>query len=401
VASWAPAHPGGPLDGLCAARRFRNAPAHSALGRALRCAAQCGVTRLAEITRLDWTGAVVFQAIRPWSRALSAHQGKAFCAEDAALGALMEAVESDHVEGFDGETWHATFADLPLAERAPDLADFAAARGAVPDVAEPLAWTPARRILGGGRIWVPFETVCLDFTYWGDERLDRSSTGVGAHFTTEAADLVALFEVIERDAEQAWLTLAAPQRSALAIDVESIPFDWFGQLRRRLESGGLRIAVHQVPGVVDTPILLAVVDAQPGSGVAQPPVYGVAARSSAAEALARATLEALQTRLTQISGVRDSILYGPRRSPASPDGLTVPLSPRMRPLSWTRLEEGWSNVAVSPGDLARRLAAAGYPDAAVADLSRPDLPVRVTKAFVPGLGNLGRRRRRPAPAGSP
>ena len=62
--------------------------------RAARCGAACGVSRVADLTFLDVLNLPVCQAVRPWSRALSVHQGKGLTRRDACLGALMEAVES-------------------------------------------------------------------------------------------------------------------------------------------------------------------------------------------------------------------------------------------------------------------------------------------------------------------
>ncbi|MHB8529334.1 MAG: hypothetical protein ACYC8V_07475, partial [Caulobacteraceae bacterium] len=89
------------------------------LSMAARDAAACGVTRLADITGLDFIGVPVFQAIRPWSRALSAHQGKGLSAEAARIGALMEAVESDHAEAFQGPRRTCPYERLREEERAP------------------------------------------------------------------------------------------------------------------------------------------------------------------------------------------------------------------------------------------------------------------------------------------
>ena len=93
------------------------------MARAAHAAALAGVTRLAEVTRLDQIGIPVFQAIRPFGRTVSVHQGKALSAKQAMIGALMEAVETDHAEAFpaafEGERWTGPYEALPAAERAP------------------------------------------------------------------------------------------------------------------------------------------------------------------------------------------------------------------------------------------------------------------------------------------
>src|SRR5215207_7185666 len=81
----------------------RSADSQAVLRRARAAAADAGVTRLADVTRLDRLGLPVWQAIRPMSRALSVHQGKGATDTDAQIGALLEAVESDSAERFDSE----------------------------------------------------------------------------------------------------------------------------------------------------------------------------------------------------------------------------------------------------------------------------------------------------------
>src|SRR5882672_4545796 len=57
-----------------------------------------GITRLADVTGLDWIGIPVYQAIRPNSRTLSASQGKGLTRAQAQVSALMEALEGFHAE---------------------------------------------------------------------------------------------------------------------------------------------------------------------------------------------------------------------------------------------------------------------------------------------------------------
>src|SRR5688500_3384005 len=56
-------------------------------------AAKVGVTRVADITRLDTIGIPTYQAIRPTSRTLAVSQGKGVVPELAKLSAMMEAIE--------------------------------------------------------------------------------------------------------------------------------------------------------------------------------------------------------------------------------------------------------------------------------------------------------------------
>jgi ribosomal protein S12 methylthiotransferase accessory factor len=360
--------------------------------RAAAAAKASGVTRLGEITHLDRVGVPVFQAVRPWGRALSVHQGKGLTGLDAQIGALMEAVESANAEAFAGQAFSAAWADLAAEERAPCLADFAATRARPPPDDEPLPWVPALRILDGGRLWVPFNAVSLDFARPGDARLSRSSNGQAAHFDLEQATIAALLEVIERDAVAAWFGMSRDQRLKTLIDPRSIPYAWFADLQGRLLAADLRLSLYCLMPVVPYPVFLAEIR---DPAREWPAIYGTGCDRSPEEALKKSVLEAVQSRLTEISGARDDILY---RSAGNGPGMGLASPPpfHMSFADWdTIAAEAIGPPSPTSAAIADELRSAGYPQAAVVDLSGLGSDVFVVKAFVPGLGALKRARRPP------
>src|SRR3546814_8113336 len=102
----------GPEDGS------RLVPVAPFLKTALAAAELCGVTRLADITRLDRLGLPVWQAVRPAGRALSVHQGKGASPLAARIGALCEAIECHCAENAPADGPLCSFADLPPDARA-------------------------------------------------------------------------------------------------------------------------------------------------------------------------------------------------------------------------------------------------------------------------------------------
>ena len=371
-----------------------------ALERAGAAARAWGVTRLADITGLDRVGVPVFQAIRPQSRALSVHQGKALDPALARLGALMESLESAHAEAFEAVHRVAAFAALAPAARAPDLADFAAGRADAPAADEPLAWVEARRLLDGSPLLVPFECVSLDFTRPRDPRLDHTSSGLAARFDVEGARAKALMEAVERDAEAEWRGGPEHLRSVSIVARAAIPYPWFRDLDERLRSLDILLSLYAVPSVIGLPVVRA---ASREVGVRRKGRIGTGGWGCAPtweQALQAAVLEAMQARLTAISGARDDILYDdPARRFRIGDA--APLPPGMAPLGWA---EATARTPDAPAELssaaiAERLAAAGYPDAAAVELSAPGAAVCVVKAFAPGLGANRRRRRPPGRVG--
>ncbi len=355
----------------------------------------CGVSRLADLTGLDVLGIHVFQAVRPWGRCLSVHQGKGLTPEAAKIGALMEAVEFDHAEAFVGEQYACSFEELNPAERAPTILDYASDRRLAPDPSESINWVGSRRPMSGRTLWTPYDSVSLDYTRTGDIRLDRTSNGVGARFDHEGACLKALTELIERDADQAWRASPAPVRSRALVEAASIRLDWFEDVHSKARAAGLLMSIYHLPAVVALDVFACEIF-EPGAGAAvRRRCVGVGCGFSPENALLASVLEAAQSRLTAISGVRDDL------PPPSTDhddifGLAFPPSVTSRLKRWdeigaTRLTPLDATVA----SLAQALAAVGYPDIGFVDLSRPGHEACVVKAVVPGLGAYGRARRAP------
>src|SRR5690242_11549896 len=60
--------------------------------------AAVGITRLADVTGLDRVGLPVVLAVRPLGRSLAVSQGKGLTREQAAVSAILEAMELHHAE---------------------------------------------------------------------------------------------------------------------------------------------------------------------------------------------------------------------------------------------------------------------------------------------------------------
>ena len=90
----------------------RAVPPSTTLRRIKPLLAPAGITRLADVTGLDWIGIPVYQAIRPNSRNLSVAQGKGLTRTQAKVSALMESLESFHAERIDQPVMRATFGQM-------------------------------------------------------------------------------------------------------------------------------------------------------------------------------------------------------------------------------------------------------------------------------------------------
>ena len=346
------------------------------------------MSRLADITGLDRIGLPVWQAVRPWGRSLSVHQGKGLTAAIAQLGACMEAIECSHAEAWAPPLRNAAWADLPVSERAAAVDDFAVRRGHA-RVGEAMGWAAAERI-AGGCIWVPAAAVSLDLTFDGPAGVTRSSNGQGAGFDLDFASLKALCEVIERDAVGDWLaTRSVFNRCDNEIDLGGVGFAWFRDLAARCDTLGIAIRAYAVPAVIAIPVLAVELHDAAGEAAGHPHAVGTAAHPYAEAALQAALTEAIQARLTVIAGARDDL--APATATARPPTFGLAIATMATPSY--RLP---SLPAPDFAGIVTALAAAGYGDVARLVLSPADCPVVTVKMFIPGLGETGRARRRPA-----
>ncbi len=363
------------------------------LGLAKAEAEACGVTRLADVTGLDVTGVHVFQAVRPWGRSLSVHQGKGLTPRQAKIGALMEAVEFGHAEAFVGEQKFCAFDDLDRHERAPSLLDFASDLNLPPDPSEPRPWVAAFNPVTGRTLWTPHDCVSLDYTRAGDLRLDRTSNGIGAHFDTEAAGRKALLEIIERDADRSWRASPLDSRADALIEAASIGIDWFEDLRLRLRAAGLVLTIYHLPAVISLPVLACEIFEPDAGGAIRRRSVGVGCGFSPESALLAGVLEAAQSRLTAISGVRDDIPL-PDLDPGEGFGLAFPPSTASRLKQWHEVCRTFdAPAAANVRGLIDALTGAGYPNVGIIDLTRAGSGATVVKAVAPGLGAFTRARR--------
>ena len=305
----------------------------------------------------------------------------------------MEALECDHAETFEHDQRRCAFDQLPASERAPSILDFAVDRNQHLDPSQPMDWVAANSPGGDRKLWVPFDVVSLDFTRVRDARLDRSSNGLGARFDVEGASLKALLELIERDAVGSWRSSPFEHRSLAQVEAASISCDWFKDLLARARARGLFFSIYHLPAVVPVAVFRCEIF-EPGAGAApRRRTGGAGCGFSAEDALLAAVLEAAQSRLTIISGVRDDLpALDPHFRPNC--GFALPPSARDRLTRWQEIVEGPPTAPpASVAGLTGSLAAAGYPDIGLIDLSRHGRDVNVVKAVAPGLGTRSRARR--------
>jgi YcaO-like protein with predicted kinase domain len=344
---------------------------------------RAGITRLADVTGLDWVGLPVYQAIRPRSRNLSVSQGKGLTPAQAKVSALMESLETFHAERIEQPSVRATVGalrgDLPydpyqLPLSAPSfLADETL-----------LEWIQATDLSTGAPTWVPRRLCELDISL-----VERcyvplfltSSNGLASGNTAAEALVHGLCEVVERDS--LWRcaqTRFDPERFVVQ---ETITPRLARRLLERFARAGLRAYVADLTGPTGLPCFEAWLD-HPEA----PALYGgTGCHPSRLTALLRALTEAAQSRLTYIAGSRDDIARAAYRQPGASSGapprLPFPAESRRRfgeipSLPTTGARQQLREIVRRVRDLT------GMSPLAV-DLSRPEFGLPVVFVVAPGL----------------
>ncbi|MFB7054370.1 YcaO-like family protein [Streptomyces vinaceus] len=347
---------------------------------------EAGITRVADVTRLDDIGIPVWQAIRPNAANMSVSQGKGLTPALARVSAAMEAYE------------------LHCAERPPKNAVTSSAEALgstltydpwrlalrahhVWGLRTPMAWVPAEDLVRRRTTWIPREAVIVDLRVrarWeASAACAVSSNGLASGNTLTEATLHGLLEVVERHSlaevhragKGMWasaVTLAAGREGAAA------------RLLRAFTRAEVTVQIVDCTGSWGVPTFLARVWSETvpfwfsGSGT----------HPDADVAMSRALTEAAQSRLTAIAGARDDLPFianptQPSQSRTQPD----------TPTSTDRLVAAHQPPPTGdprPRDLDRDLAAllmsaeARGTTVLQTDLTPPHLGIPAVRVVVPG-----------------
>ncbi len=368
-----------------------------------------GITRVADITKLDRIGIPVFSCIRPEASegAISVYNGKGATPLAAKVSAIMEGLERYSGEPLDREFTEGRFPELagsddPSVPAVLDPAVLILPEGADPDAR--IAWvngfliddgsydpenmdkndeeTCRRKSIGCVDVLIPADAVChpVPKKY---HRLFRSGTnGLASGNTIEEAVYHGLCEVIERDA---W-SLAEASKSAGKV-IEDIDDPDINRLLDLFRNAGVDIILRDITSDIGVPTVAAVSD---DIDLKDPALLclGMGTHSSPKIAALRALTEVAQSRATQIHGARE-------------DTTTADVRKQIGYERTKRLNAMWFDMTekISFGDIKgcshddfldeicetiQKLKAAGFSTVLFADLTRDDIKVPVVKVIIPG-----------------
>jgi ribosomal protein S12 methylthiotransferase accessory factor len=354
----------------------------------------CGITRCADVTRLDSLGIPVYCAIRPDASVLQVSNGKGLTPDAARVSGLMEAIELFHAE-------------RPLPERLLE-GSLAGLRDQGHECLDPralpgwerdrywsaelrLEWTSGEDLASGKPLLVPSSAVYFNRT----PSLHFTTTnGLASGNHPVEASLHALLELIERDAAAALLVkgrIPVAERCRV-VDPASIEDPDLSGLLASIASSGTRLVLLRVQSRVPIHTFWAVLldDESAISGSAFNTGWGT--HLDAVVAACRAVTEAAQSRGTMIHGSREDALVKPvfrsgfDASSSHAFAFFKGLTPDAR---WEQLSE--ASMPASD-DLERNFQAlvealreAGIHRLVRCDLTRPGIDVPVVKLLAPDL----------------
>lgn len=352
-----------------------------------------GITRLANITGLDRIGLPVCIAVRPNSRTLATSQGKGETLALAKASAMMESIEGWHAERVQGpllyDSWLALAQQLPMV----DVHELAIRADATFCADRPINWIEGLDLMRGHNTWVPFETVSVNLVKQPGHKpiFLESTNGLSSGNSTVEAVIHALCEVIERDAVTLWGQLPRDHKKARQVDLSTISDPGLRRVIDQLAAKGVVLGVWDITSDIGLPTFTCTLVEDPDSEFWRPVTTsdGHGTHLVPEIALSRAINEAIQARLTFISGSRDDIfpadyikhgnrddhiaIAGAIREPAAP----LAFDPPRLPVSGF-FEDDLQTIL-------QQLRKIGINSAVVVDLSRKEIGIPVVKVIVPGL----------------
>ncbi|MEV0155855.1 YcaO-like family protein [Micromonospora sp. NPDC050686] len=340
-----------------------------------------GITRVAELTGLDTIGMPVYMAVRPLATTVGVSQGKGATDLLARISAVMEAIELGICERYftTPDAFVATAAELDLPYTTTEVTP--TERAVISDLF-PLRWVPATALGDGARTYVPLRSVAMDGVCDGTWRPPTqfcSSNGLASGNTLPEATIHALLEVIERYSTAGMAH--TPIRQRRVVELSTLPDCWSRDLIEHLRATGFWVEVVDCSTVPAAPAFAVFLWRSD-----MPSLYAGAGSHLLPEvALQRALTEAIQSRMSVISGTREdigSVSYRGVRYAAPP--------PVVEPNhSWAEVGAPLLDVGLPSEQLVALLSdqVSAVTGRAVlrVDLTPPGEPFHVCKVVAPGL----------------
>ncbi|TPP06072.1 hypothetical protein FJQ55_19175 [Rhizobium glycinendophyticum] len=273
-----------------------------------------GITRVGDITDLDCLGIPVWFAVRPNSRGLSVSQGKGVTVDQARNSAIMEAIEGAVAE--DTQRHVCAFGSveqmLALGHRLVPFASVGRTDIGALDPGRERAWVRGVSIRTNTDVFAPFELIGMDFRAdmpWDRSTFHMSSEGLAAGVDRDRVVLHALLELVENDACYLIDTFETRTVVPRPVLLKHGVHPSLDALVEHLLDRKIVVEFQDLTTDLGVPVVMASLDrpVMTPDGPTMRRSAGVACRLATYDAALAALLEAVQSRLTDISGARDDL----------------------------------------------------------------------------------------------
>lgn len=340
-----------------------------------------GITRVANITGLDNINIPTYISIRPLSKLLSTSQGKGITHELAKISAIMESVEGWHAENLNPPELMGTYNDLSKKYNLIDIHKLpmdAFFNRYLYDLE--MDWISGSDLYTGAKIYFPRSMINLDMTlsrFTGASKyFTASSNGLAAGNTYEEALCHGLFEVIERHAwEEAQLT------PLQYLNFANIQSPHIKAILQCLDFNKVHLEVYNATHVLNIPTYVARLTDLTGLH-ALGTYVGAGTHLSSVVALSRAITEAVQSRVTIISGSRDDKY--PSVYQAKQTNKTIPRFSSKEQIAFVETRAPF-DFRDSIAQTLQRLNESGFKQVIVYNHTREEIGIPTVHVLVPGM----------------
>jgi ribosomal protein S12 methylthiotransferase accessory factor len=306
----------------------RSVPPSATIRRARALMPQVGVTKVAEVTKLDRIGIPNFMTVRPrdLDPGISYYNGKGTTRADAHAGALMEAIERHAGESCDYAVRAGCYADLRRVHACVDPRDIHVPTTGEFDENTELEWIVGFDLLNRRETLTPLNCVISPYVPRSTRAVFYTSTnGLASGNTRLEALCHALCEIIERDASAVTMAKVRikPAVTALLADLgfnsardgtgDGPPLVSLQGLPRpsaflvgKLRRAGLKVYLRNLTSTAGIPTIDCTVVAKGPDGLCDAH-GGTGTHPDARVALSRALTEAAQSRVACIQGGREDL----------------------------------------------------------------------------------------------
>ncbi|MFE4518709.1 YcaO-like family protein [Kitasatospora sp. NPDC056783] len=357
-----------------------------------------GVSRVSDVTGLDYVGIPVVNTVRPFAERgnLTVTCGKGLTLTAAKVSALMEAIERYCGEQHGRTGTHGSFADLRTKQPTLNPRRLILGRHTTWTPDSRLEWWRARELFSNEQVLIPAAAVFTPYHHGSAPRLLGShSDGLASGNCLAEAVLHGLYELIERDCTAFGETLRRAQR----VRLETLPAP-AAHLADKLQDAGIAVHLFMFSNEISLPTFYAIADdeqSQDGLLVNG----GAGCHLDPLVAACRALTEAAQSRLSVLSGGREDLWRHNGRRKADYDVVKAALGPWLDIPATIDLGDlpdlSSGSINEDVRSVLQRVRDGGFPHVFVADLTLPDLPFRVVRVVVPGFEFYHQERDRVGP----